>query len=46
MGLGASVRVGDDSLIDTLTPILFDVLVRAGLFLRDRRLCELVPLRT
>ena len=38
------VHVGN-ALFETLFPVIFGVLVWAGLFARDERLCELIPVR-
>jgi hypothetical protein len=42
--VGANVRVGDP-LFETFFPVIFGVLIWAGIFLRDDRLRTLIPLR-
>ena len=42
--VAANVRVGDP-LFETLFPVIFGVLIWAGIFLRDDRLRTLIPLR-
>ncbi len=42
--VGANVRVGDP-LFETFFPVIFGMLIWAGIFLRDDRLRTLIPLR-
>jgi hypothetical protein len=45
MRVAANVRVGDP-LFETVFPVLFGVVVRVGIFLREERLRAFFPLRS